>query len=87
MLVSQSQRGQNPHTDKRERERERGRRRQRLRSSNLEEQHHPLLIWKRKKQEAGQVGVSGGEGFRSSPMTLSSIMISSMHVGFPATNG
>ncbi len=49
-------------TKERERERERERRRQRLRSSNLQEQHHPLLIWKRKKWEAGQVGVRGGGG-------------------------
>ncbi len=82
-----------PTKEKRERERERKRerRRQRLRSSNLQEQHHPLLIWKRKKWEAGQVGVRGGGGLGggifSSPMSLSSIMISSMHVGFLATNG
>jgi hypothetical protein len=60
--ASQSVTDGSESTPTKERERERERRRQRLRSSNLQEQHHPLLIWKRKKWEAGQVGVRGGGG-------------------------
>jgi len=91
MLVSQSQTGQNPHRQKRERERER------------EETTTPEIVKPSGTtspttyMETEEVGSwaggcargrgAGGGGIFSSPMSLSSIMISSMHVGFLAKSG
>jgi len=88
MLVSQSQRGQNPHRQEREREREREREddnasdRQTLRNNIT---HY--LYGNGRSRKLGRWVVRGGGGILSSPMSLSSIMISSMHVRFLSTNG
>jgi hypothetical protein len=73
-------------TRKRERERERGddnaSDRQTLRNNIT---HY--LYGNGRSRKLGRWVVRGGGGILSSPMSLSSIMISSMHVRFLSTNG